>query len=109
MPRETFQCPVCDMHRPMPTWPDTAGASWGDCACSDRSTCVSHQVDPTGFPFRPSEEILRFRAEEDLRYRLARWQEWRAKALQFERAEQRIKALEDQVRELQMALWEKSR
>ena len=51
-------CPCCGVHRLTPRPPRIDDVPWGDCACSDRVTCVAHQIDSTDAPSRPTDAML---------------------------------------------------
>lgn len=60
-------------------------ANWGDCACSDTTTCLAHQFHPDSAPNRPSEEILLERAQKRMEQKTSEFEHMKAK---FEQAEQ---------------------
>ncbi len=51
-------CPCCGVHRLTPKPPRIDEVPWGDCACSDRVTCLAHQIDITDAPSRPTDAML---------------------------------------------------
>lgn len=79
--REIIDCHICGTVHLEPWLNRVEDANWGDCACSDRVTCVAHQLSPHLQPARPSDEVLAQRAlEMDVR-ELKRWQEKRQRLL----------------------------
>ncbi len=59
----TAVCPCCGVHRLTPKPPRIDDVPWGDCACSDRVTCVAHQIDSTDAPSRPTDAMLAERGQ----------------------------------------------
>lgn len=80
---KSTECPTCGVHHMPPRWPSVETTPWtDDCACSDKVTCVAHQLGGP-FPLRPSVEVMKQRAEERHQREEARWQEKKAR---FDRA-----------------------
>jgi hypothetical protein len=59
----SIRCPLCGMHRSEPQI-RIANAQYSEaCCCSDTSTCVHHQFDPSDAPMRPDKSVLEQRAK----------------------------------------------
>lgn len=66
-------CPTCDRRIAKPIGPHIASTPWTDgCPCSDRATCISHQLGSDG-PVRPSKEEMLQRATERHDSQMARY------------------------------------
>jgi hypothetical protein len=59
--REFIECPACGWKHMEPLEQTPSSVSWGDCACSDTSTCIVHQVSHE-ISKRPTQNELVYRA-----------------------------------------------
>lgn len=58
-------CPCCGVHRLTPKMTQVHEVPWGNCACSDRETCVAHRINPNAddLPSRPTDADLAIKAQ----------------------------------------------
>ena len=67
-------CPTCERRISKPIGPHIASTPWADgCACSDRATCIGHQLGSDG-PVRPTKEEMMRRATERHDSQMARYE-----------------------------------
>lgn len=82
----SITCPICGVHRIMPTVPPVSAVPWADCACSDEVTCAYHKIsDIRELPHRPTDADL---AEKALTIHREDLKDFGAQVARFEQARQ---------------------
>lgn len=75
---EQIACPCCGWIWRKPLGLSMVTTTWtDDCACSDHGACVHHQAHPELTPDRPSDEVLRARAQRRYERNVREWEQKR--------------------------------